>query len=138
MHCFAELVRTLLGDSAVAADKLGFGASLGILGVDVSVRASGFVFRPMRDKVSEWLSALESAISLRKLRGGDASKLAGKLSWGCAHLFRRFGRAMIRPIFDQVCCFSVCSIRGVRAYHVSTYGRSVGVMVRSTCILCEL
>ena len=35
------------------------------------------------------------------LAAGDASKLAGKLSWGCASLFHRMGRAMLRPIFDQ-------------------------------------
>ena len=33
---------------------------------------------------------------------GEASKLAGKLAWGCAHAFRQFGRANLRPIFDQV------------------------------------
>ena len=32
---------------------------------------------------------------------GDASKLAGKLSFGCSHMFRRIGRAMLRPLFDQ-------------------------------------
>ena len=55
----------------------------------------------------------------RRLLPGDASKLAGKLSWGCSNAFKRFGRAMLRlvvglvrkplvcvfcrPLFDQVC-----------------------------------
>jgi hypothetical protein len=103
MMCFARLVRSLLGPGAVADEKLDFGASLMVLGVDVTIRASGYALRPTRDKVSEWLASLESAIAAGKLRGGDASKLAGRLSWGCAQLFRRFGRAMLRPIFDQAC-----------------------------------
>ena len=34
---------------------------------------------------------------------GDAraQRVVGKLSWGCSHLFKRVGRAMLRPIFDQ-------------------------------------
>jgi hypothetical protein len=32
---------------------------------------------------------------------GVASKLAGKLAWGGSHLFKKLGRAMLRPIFDQ-------------------------------------
>ena len=32
---------------------------------------------------------------------GDASKLAGKLSWAQCQMFKQLGRAMLRPIFDQ-------------------------------------
>lgn len=41
---------------------------------------------------------------------GDASKLAGKLAWGCSHMFKRFARAMLRwvllasPFFDALQC----------------------------------
>ena len=36
-----------------------------------------------------------------RLTMGEASKLAGQLSWASAAIFRRIGRAMVRPIFDQ-------------------------------------
>ena len=32
---------------------------------------------------------------------GEASKLAGALSWGASHQFRRVGRAMVRPLFQH-------------------------------------
>lgn len=41
------------------------------------------------------------ALEVGKLSAGDASKLAGKLQWASQHMFRRFGRGMLRPIFDQ-------------------------------------
>ena len=44
---------------------------------------------------------LQEAMKSNKLSPGDASKLAGKLSWGCSHLFRRFGRAMLRQCHVQ-------------------------------------
>ena len=44
---------------------------------------------------------IKEALETRRLTPGLASKLAGKLAWGGAHLFHRIGRAMLRPIFDQ-------------------------------------
>ena len=38
MACFAKIVRALLGQSALAADKLEFGSSLTVLGVLVETR----------------------------------------------------------------------------------------------------
>ena len=36
---------------------------------------------------------------------GDASKLAGKLAWGCSHMFKRFARAMLRRVSVSVAFF---------------------------------
>ena len=32
---------------------------------------------------------------------GEAEKMAGRLAWGSAYAFRQYGRAMLRPIYDQ-------------------------------------
>ena len=101
LQCFARLVRLLLGPSAIADAKLGYGCELCVLGVDVSMTTVGLQCRPARDKTSKWLMLLEQALDRGKLEPGSASKLAGKLAWGSAHLFHRLGRAMLRPIFDQ-------------------------------------
>ena len=45
---------------------------------------------------------IESALRKGILQPGEASKLAGALSWGSSHMFRHMGRAMLRPLFDQV------------------------------------
>jgi len=102
MKCFARLVRTLLGPDAIADRKLECGASLCILGVDICMSDRGFQCRPAAQKIPGWLTTIDEATaSGGRLMPGTASKLAGKLSWGCSVLFRRVGRAMLRPIFDQ-------------------------------------
>ena len=101
LDCLARLVRLLLGPTAIAEAKLEIGTSLCVLGVDLEMARSGFKFRPARRKVVQWVASLKAAVEDAILLPGDASKLAGKLSWGCSHLFKRFGRAMLRPLFDQ-------------------------------------
>ena len=102
LACFARLVRLLLGHSSIAEAKLDYGRDLCILGIDVSTSLRGYQCQPSPDKVRKWLTAIDNALTSMKLPQGEASKLAGKLSWGCSALFRRFGRAMLRPVFDQV------------------------------------
>ena len=51
MCCFVDLVRTLLGESAVADDKCECGHSLVVLGVEVLMADNGYAFRPAKDKV---------------------------------------------------------------------------------------
>ena len=102
LQCFARLVRALLGQSAIAEAKLECGPSLCILGVDIAMSWRGFQCRPAASKIPQWIASIDDAIaSDGRLLPGQASKLAGKLSWGGAQLFHRLGRAMLRPIFDQ-------------------------------------
>ena len=100
--CFARLVRCLLGPGAIAQEKVESGASLCILGVDIALSWNGFTCRPAAAKIMKWLRSIDDALGNGRLLPGDAMKLAGRLSWGCSQTFKRFGRAMLRPIFDQV------------------------------------
>lgn len=120
MDCFAELVRLMLGSTAVSDKKLGFGNPLCILGLVVQISPDGLKCAPSGDKVKKWLRIIRHALAVGRLTPGDASKLAGRLSWatqsmfhrcswlGYFHLctclracFGRFGRAMLRPLFRQ-------------------------------------
>ena len=101
LDALARLVRVLLGSDAVAASKLECGPGLSVLGVDITMCREGFQLRPSPGKVASWIDVLETASETRLLHRGPATKLAGKLSWGCSQLFKRIGRAMLRPIFDQ-------------------------------------
>ena len=56
MCCFVDLVRTLLGESAVADDKCECGHSLVVLGVEVLMADNGYAFRPAKDKVINFVS----------------------------------------------------------------------------------
>ena len=101
LQCFARLVRILLGPEAVAPAKLECGPQLCILGVLIRLSNKGYTCQPSADKVCRWLAIIDDVLEESKLPPSDAGKLAGKLAWGCSHMFRRFGRAMLRPIFDQ-------------------------------------
>lgn len=89
------------------------GARLGPRG---QVDRWGFRARPSADKRAKWLERVRAALAAEELTAGAASKLAGALSWGASHQFRRLGRAMLRPLFahahgrsaklsaDAMCC----------------------------------
>ena len=99
--CFARLVRVILGPGAVAEEKVDSGVSLVILGIDITIAEGGISYRPDAAKAKKWRSEIQKARVAQKLLPGPASKLAGRLSWGSTKMFNKFGRALLRPIFDQ-------------------------------------
>jgi hypothetical protein len=62
MQCFAKIVRALLGSSAIAADKLMFGASLDILGVNVMLAWD----RSSYEKMKKCLVVIRSILRWRR------------------------------------------------------------------------
>ena len=99
MRCFARIVRAALGSDAVADAKLAHGAQLVVLGLLFSFCAQGVHCEPACDKRIKWSSAIRHALECGTLHQGAAKKLAGALAWAAQHLFKRLGRAMLRPIF---------------------------------------
>ena len=51
MKCFARLVKLLMGDDAISADKLDFGLNVDILGVSFLMNDRFFQCRPAGKKV---------------------------------------------------------------------------------------
>ena len=103
MECFARLVRAVLGLTAISERKLEYGDSLVILGMMVEPCLAGVTFRLCPTRSKKWAKQLRDAIDSRYLDAGTARKLAGRLTWATQWLFNKVGRAMIRPIFAQVC-----------------------------------
>ena len=101
MQCFARLVRLLLGKGALCDRKLGCGASLEILGVELVLTKKGYTAKPSKRTVNKCLKVLEKAIAEGSLPSGAAQKLAGRLNWAGQHLFHRLGRAMLRVLYDR-------------------------------------
>ena len=99
--CLARLIDVLLGAGAASLKKLEWGASLCILGIEFEFAEHGFRCRPSKAKAQKWLRCVRGYLATGKMTAGEASKIAGRLSWAGAHMFRRLGRAMLRPIFDQ-------------------------------------
>ena len=99
--CLARLIDVLLGAGAASLKKLEWGASLCILGIEFEFAEHGFRCRPSKAKAQKWLRCVRGYLATGKMTAGEASKTAGRLSWAGAHMFRKLGRAMLRPIFDQ-------------------------------------
>ena len=98
---FARLIRVLLGSSALAEHKLAHGPRLDILGLSVSFDHKGIWLQPMKEKVTKWSQRIRGFLLAARMTRGDASKLAGALSWAAQNSFRRLGRAMLRPLFSH-------------------------------------
>jgi len=102
MWCMARLVRALLGVSAVAEHKLDWGSTLRLLGVDLAPSDHGLTCRPAPEKLQKCHAIIQEALAQEALSIGCASKLAGRLNWASQFLFKRLGRAMLRPIYAQI------------------------------------
>ena len=102
MMAFARLVRLLLGPTAISEHKLSCGMPLVILGLTIDINQYGVRCWPTLDKIAKWVLRIKQALDNKVLLAGQASKLAGALSWATAHIFHRLGRAMIMPIFAQM------------------------------------
>ena len=72
-----------------------------ILGVLVSVHHSHLRLQPEEQKAELWLQQLRDVLSANLLRPGEASKLAGRLSFAQQAVFGRVGRAQLRPLFRR-------------------------------------
>ena len=101
MHCFARMVRAVLGTTAIAAEKLVCGMDLTVLGVELTFTVEGYVLRPAREKAAACIAMMRAALDGNVLQPGCAQKLAGRLCWSTQFLFHKLGRAMLRPIFAQ-------------------------------------
>ena len=101
MHCFARFVRVLLGPDAIERKKMDMGLSLTVLGAQLELSTAGYTCRPAPSTVAKCLQSIAEALQEGVLLPGEAQKLAGRLSWSAQHLFRRLGRAMLRPLYQH-------------------------------------
>ena len=102
VQVFARLVRACLGDDALSEQKLECGNPLIVLGVEIELSGEGATFWPAQEKVNKWTAAIDTFLAHMRMSSGEASKLAGQLQWASQSAFRRLGRAMLRPIIDQI------------------------------------
>ena len=101
LWCFGRLVRAVLGADSLAANKMEFGHPLQVLGLHFEADKDGVSVRVTDEKAQKWLHDVENALKTKQLGSGQAAKLAGRLSFAAQHTFRKLGRAMLRPLFQQ-------------------------------------
>ena len=101
MMCLARLVRAIFGDGAVAKHKLDFGQSLVALGVLITPKEYSFRCELAPAKAAKCVDTIVKALTSCEMYPGTARKLSGRLSWASQFMFRRLGRAMLRPLFQR-------------------------------------
>ena len=97
----ARLTRCLLGADSVADRKLECGNPLTILGIAVALRGHGVMLTADTVKIEKWSGQIRQCLASGKLTAGEASKMAGRLTWASQCTFRRVGRAFLYPIYRQ-------------------------------------
>ena len=100
MSCVVRLVRVLLGPTSVSEKKVSCGMPLEVLGIVVQADCEGIMFWPSEAKVSKWSAHIRAALDAKHVSNGECKKLAGRLSWSAQHVFRRLGRALLRPLYN--------------------------------------
>ena len=101
MNTFARSVVALMGETAVSKRKLESGNPLTIL-VDTGVDMGRHTVCPGRKEGFQ--IRIETLHAVRRegtLAPGDASKMAGRLSFAAQHMYMGIGRAMLKPVFLQ-------------------------------------
>ena len=101
MHVFAKLITAVLGSTAISKHKLKWGNPLTILGLTLTLRSDDIMRAPDRKKADKWAGVLKNVLHDKVMAPGDASKMAGRLSFASQHMFLKLGRAMLRPFFAQ-------------------------------------
>ena len=93
MECFARLARVLMGTSALKQEKLQAGTSLDVLGLHIAHDEAGVHVHVTTEKAMLWSDMIEVMLKSGTLSAGDASKMAGRLSFAAQHTFKQAGRA---------------------------------------------
>ena len=129
-----RLVRCLLGTDAVSDRKLEAGMPLVILGIRVQLSDQGIMMTPDKVKIGKWCQVINEALrqgalsfphpeSVSHIRcasgrmcAGEASKMAGRLTWASQACFKRLGRAMLHPLYRCVFILLQVVLRVVSAH----------------------
>ena len=99
--CVVRVIQALLGQSSVSPKKVEHGEELIILGLRVRVCPAGFHAMPAEAKRARWQARISKALEADSLTPGECSKLVGALSWAGSAMFRRIGRALLRPLYSH-------------------------------------
>ena len=101
LQCFGRLVRAVMGADSLSNEKMEYGHPLQVLGLHFEADMSGVSVRVTDDKPQKWLHDVREALQTCRPSSGQAAKLAGRLRFSAQHTFRKLGRAMLRPLFQQ-------------------------------------
>ena len=99
--CVQTMIDTLMGTGTAAPDKLLWGNPLTILGIDVRYHKGCIRACVEEEKAHKWCREISEAVKTKKMSKKEAERNAGRLAFATQWTFRRMGRAMIRPFYQQ-------------------------------------
>ena len=101
LECMARVFTAIMGRGSLSPKKLLCGNPLTILGFDVHLGHGFAMFQLNEEKRLSWLEKVMGFRESKSMLPCEAAVMAGRLSFASEFLFRRLGRAMLRPIFAQ-------------------------------------
>ena len=101
LECAADVMRAILGEQSLSPSKIAWGNPLNLLGFSVQAFPTFAKFELSEDKRLKWLCSINEALESGVLSSNQAAQLGGRLAFAGTFLFRRLGRAMLRPLFAQ-------------------------------------
>ena len=63
--------------------------------------SAAVVTKPAAQKIEKWVGSMEDMLLKKRTWPRGADELSGRLAWSTSFMFHRFGRALLRPIYDQ-------------------------------------
>ena len=100
-NCAARILRAVLGADAVAVEKLQHGNPLTALGLSITFSPGYAKIVVSRDKATKWACHLDKCLNKGRMSSGEVSKFSGRFNFATQNAFVRFGRALIRPFYEQ-------------------------------------
>jgi hypothetical protein len=101
LECIVDIFEAVLGPCSLSSKKILFGNPLGLLGFQVFIGPSFTRFALSEDKRIKWLELICGHLASGVMFQREAAQMAGRLAFAAMFIFRRLGRAMLRPIFHQ-------------------------------------
>ena len=101
LEYLARIFKAVMGEGSLSPKKLLTGNPLTILGFDVHLGCGFAMFKLNELKRVAWLEKIKTFRLCGQMLPSEAAVMAGRLSFASEFLFRRLGRAMLRPIFAQ-------------------------------------
>jgi len=102
LDCIVRVIHAIMGRGAIAPSKSLVGSPLTVLGVQITIGTVSISVTLDLDKAQKWTSQINYYLDEAAcMPAAEAATLAGRLSFAAQHIFRRAGRALLRPLFAQ-------------------------------------
>jgi hypothetical protein len=131
---FQEIM-SLLGWELDADKSVPMGTDVVSLGCRLRIYRDRVVWSLPADKATTWQQSIQDVLSRGVITEAEAAKLQGRLNFGGSRVFKRIGRAKLRPLAHVAAGHGVTAVAGRLRNALQWWNRYVGSCPRHTTTL---